>query len=416
METPIVAPESVEEPAPPLIIIGAGLAGLRAAEGARQAGYSGALMMIGDEEHPPYDRPPLSKDFITESAPPEVLLRDVDELTRELDIDLRLGRSAEELDVAGRRVRVGGEWLSYSSIILAVGHRSRSFRTERQEQSLYPLRTMADALRLRERLDAGAGRLAILGAGFIGSELASSARSRGVDVTLLSATPRPLEGALGTQAADALVRMHRAHGVDVRLGCTITEVGASSIVLSDGSEVAADIVAYGIGGEPATEWLAGSGVELDPGGIVCDEFLRAAPHVYAAGDIVSWPSELFGRRLQSPHWTPAAEQGACAGRNAVTDTQEPFDTVPYYWSDVYGKRLQFVGVASGEEMVVVHDDLPDGGFLALARSGDRISAACGIAMRRAIVAARRHIRQGTSWSDAVEELVSDPRSALVATR
>lgn len=407
--------DSVGAAPAPVIIVGAGLAGLRAAEGARGAGYTGPLVMIGDEDQPPYDRPPLSKDFITTPIPPDVTLRDLTSLRDELQMDLRLGQAAEQLDVDGKRVRVSEDWLDYSSIILASGHRSREFRVERQQQVLYPLRTSGDALRLRQRLDDGASHLAVLGAGFIGSELASSARARGINVTLVSVTKKPLASTLGEQMAEALLRMHRANGVDVRLGCTIVEVGASSIVLSDGSEITADVVAYGIGGEPAIEWLVGSGLVLDAGGVVCDEFLRAAPDVYAAGDIASWPSELFDRRLRSPHWTPAAEQGACAGRNAVSETKEAFDTVPYYWSDLYGKRLQFVGVAFGDEMIVVEDELPDGGFLALARSGDRISAACGIGKRRSIVAARRHIRQGTSWSEAVAELVSDPRSALVSS-
>jgi NADPH-dependent 2,4-dienoyl-CoA reductase/sulfur reductase-like enzyme len=400
----------------PVIIIGAGLAGLRAAEGARRAGYSGPLVMIGHEAHPPYDRPPLSKDFITTPVPPDVTLRHPDELRDELQLDLRLGAGAEELDVVGKRVRVGREWLRYSAIVLACGHRSRTFHVDHPGQPLHPLRTMADALRLRQRIDDGAERVAILGAGFIGSELASSARARGVHVTLVSAVERPLADAIGEQASDALVRMHRANGVDVRLGCTIVGVGASSVVLSDGSEVAADLVAYGIGGEPETEWLIGSGLELDAGGVMCDAFLQAAPHVYAAGDIVSWPSEHFGRRLRSPHWTAASEQGTCAGHNAVAADKERFDTVPYSWSDVYGTRLQFVGIAAGSEMVVVHDELPDGGFLALARSGDQLSAACGIDMRRKIVAARRHIRQRTPWNEVIDELVSDPRSAMAATR
>ncbi|WP_454810708.1 NAD(P)/FAD-dependent oxidoreductase [Paenarthrobacter nitroguajacolicus] len=391
----------------PVIIIGAGLAGLRAAEGARRAGYTGALVMIGDEEHPPYDRPPLSKDFITAPAPPDVLLRDPDELRNELNIELRLGQAAEQLDVPGKRVRVGQAWLDYSSIILATGYRSRTFSTKREEQNLYPVRTVTDGMQLRERLDSGAEHVAILGAGFIGSELASSARSRGLRVTLVSAVEKPLAGALGEQVADALVQLHRSNGVDVRLGCSITEVSDSSVLLSDGSVVPADVVAYGIGGEPATEWLTGSGIELDGFGVVCDEFLRAAPGVYAAGDIASWPSKLFDQQLRSPHWTAASEQGVNAGHNAVSDAKEPFDTVPYYWSDVYGKRLQFVGVATGDEMMVVRDELPDGGFLALARSGDRISAACGINMRRQIGVARRHIRQQSPWSIAMEELGID---------
>ncbi|MBO0878075.1 MAG: FAD-dependent oxidoreductase, partial [Pseudonocardia sp.] len=282
-----------------LVIVGASLAGLRAAQAARRAGFTGPLTLVGGEPHLPYDRPPLSKEYLdaTDDGPEDPTYRTEEQLRDELGLDLRLGTWATGLDAERKVVELGERSLEYGALVIATGAVPRTLPGVAELAGVHTLRTVDDAVAIRSALDAGA-RTVVVGAGFIGSEVASSARRRGLPVTVLEALPVPLVRAVGEQMGRACAELHRAHGTDLRCGVKVTGLTGSAdgrvtgVSLDDGSEVAADLVVVGTGVTPCTRWLAGSGVRLHErdGGIVCDRTLATGlPGVYAAGDVVHLP-------------------------------------------------------------------------------------------------------------------------------
>ncbi|MFT4263186.1 MAG: NAD(P)/FAD-dependent oxidoreductase, partial [Nocardioides sp.] len=304
-----------------LVVVGGSLAGVRAVEGARAAGWSGPITVLSAEPHQPYDRPPLSKELLAVGGPSEAVPLRSAETLAELDIDLRLSTPALGLDPERRVVRVPGEEIAYDALVIATGSRPRSLPGSRAVEGaaagVHQLRGLDDARALREALDAG-GPVVVIGAGFIGSEVASAARARGLPVTLVEAAPRPLARAMSETAAEHLVAIHHHAGVDVLLGATVAEIRVdggrvAAVVLDDGRELPAAVVVLGLGATPETAWLAGSGIELDAvGGVVVDPAMATSlAHVWAAGDCAS----LAGHPGQ--HWTAAAEQGRLAGANAA---------------------------------------------------------------------------------------------------
>ncbi len=304
-----------------LVVVGASLAGLRAVETARREGHTGRVVLVGAEEHLPYDRPPLSKDGLAPGD--DVVPHLLDEAGMSaLDVDLRLGTPATGLDVEGRSLHLGDDALPYDALVVATGAHARSLPSSVPGHDLphvRVLRTLDDSRAVRSALDAGA-RTVVVGAGFIGSEVASAVRARGLPVTLLEAAPQPLVRALGEQVAGLLSALHPRHGTDLRLGTTVVEVRPDTVLLSDGTGLPADLVVVGAGATPTTGWLAGSGLVLDDG-VLCDATLQAGPGVWAAGDVARWRTPDGGsRRLE--HWTAAAEQGALAARNAVTGARQ----------------------------------------------------------------------------------------------
>jgi NADPH-dependent 2,4-dienoyl-CoA reductase/sulfur reductase-like enzyme len=397
-----------------LVVVGASLAGLRAVEAARKTGYAGEITLIGAEEHLPYNRPPLSKEFLGADAPPDLAFRPQAELRDELGVDLRLGRCAVGLDTRARVVHLGGGDVPYSALVIATGAEARSLPatigpgTERP-RGMCTLRTLDDARFVREALEAGA-RTVVIGAGFIGSEVASAARKRGLPVTVVEAAPVPLARSVGPDMGKLLADLHDREGTDLRLGAGVAQIEAAGgavggVVLTTGERIAADLVVVGIGAAPCTRWLTGSGVDLDPdGGVLCDETLAtSAPGVYAAGDVCWWTSGLFGRRLRLEHWTSAAEQGAIAGRNAVSPGEaRAYDTVPYFWSDWYDSRIQFVGEPSGSAPEIIDTAWEGGKLLALYRRADRLAGALTVNRPALIMKLRRLIAAGASWREAVE--------------
>jgi NADPH-dependent 2,4-dienoyl-CoA reductase/sulfur reductase-like enzyme len=393
---------------PRLVVVGGSLAGLRAVEAARRAGFAGEITLVSAEEHLPYDRPPLSKEFlIADDLPPPAYLRDPAVLREELQVDIRLGMTATALDPAERTVWLGWDPLTYTSLVLATGATPRTLPGSEQIEGVYTLRTLEDARRIRAALDVSA-RTVVVGAGFIGSEIASSARQRGTAVTLIEAMPTPLGQSVGEQMGLVLGALHERHGTTVRCGVGVEEIEGTgrveAVCLADGSRIEADLVVVGVGVVPNVGWLAGSGLSLGDG-VECDQTLQtSAPGVYAAGDIASWPNPAFGTRMRLEHWTIAAEQGGTAGRHAVDPLRAtPYSTVPYFWSDWYGQRIQCVGVASGaDEVRTVAGDLDSASFLVLYRRGDRLIAALGLEQRAQISKYRLMISKGTSWSDAID--------------
>jgi 3-phenylpropionate/trans-cinnamate dioxygenase ferredoxin reductase component len=307
-----------------LVIVGASLAGLRAAQAARKAGFDGGLVLVGEERHLPYTRPPLSKELLAGEHTVDHVQLPCDEL----GIEWRLGVPAARLDRGRRRVVLSdGDEVVYDRLILATGSRPRRWPGPGAElDGVHVLRDLDDALALRKAFD-DRPRVAIVGAGFIGCEVAQTARKEGLEVTLIdiAATPMlPLGPELGAWCAE----LHRDHGVDLRLGTGVVGLigdgHVDAVELADGDRVSADIVLVGLGAVPNTEWLADSGLRLDPG-LRCDATLTAVgdPDVLGAGDIVAWPHPLAdGEAIRIEHWTVAAEQGQLAGRNALIEPGE----------------------------------------------------------------------------------------------
>lgn len=390
-------------PEAPFVVVGASLAGLRAVESARKAGYSGRLLLVGAEEHLPYDRPPLSKTFLDPGDEPAMPHHRTEDELRALDVELRLGVPATALDTAGREIILGDdEWLRYERLVIATGARARQL-PGKQLDGMHTLRTVEDARSIRRALDAGC-RTVVVGGGFIGSEVASAARKRDVDVTILEAAPLPLVRAVGEQMAAPCADLHARNGTELRCGVSVTglegEDRVEGVALSDGSVLPADLVVVGIGADPVTDWLTDSGLQVDDG-VVCDETLRADTEVYAAGDVARWPNPLFGRTMRLEHWTSAAEQGAAAARNALAPAEAtPYGTVPYFWSDWYTDKLQMVGITAADEVTVI-GDLDGTRWLALYRHEDLLVGALALNMPGKIMKYRAMIGRRTAWQDAL---------------
>lgn len=404
-----------------LVVVGASLAGLRAVEAARKADFTGSITLVGAEEHLPYDRPPLSKDFldVSSGAPaPTPFFRSDDVFADELNVDLALGAPATGLDVEGRVVRIGEREIPYDAVVIATGSRLRTLPDSEHLEGVHGLRTLDDALAIREALDSGA-RTVVIGAGFIGSEVASSAKKRGVDVTVVEALPTPLVRATGTAMGAAIASLHERNGTTLLCGTGVESIEGEGrvhrVVLTDGTVLPADLVVVGIGVSPCTGWLDDSGVALD-NGVVCDETLwTGLPGVYAAGDVANWLNPMFGVRQRMENWTAAAEQGAAAARNALNPAgAKPYATVPYFWSDWYGSRIQFVGVPESDEVSVVDGDVDsDERWTALYRQGDRLVGALTVNGQAVIMKYRRMIGQKSSWTEAVDFAAKRREGALV---
>ncbi|HEY3610282.1 MAG TPA: FAD-dependent oxidoreductase [Pseudonocardiaceae bacterium] len=383
-----------------LVVVGASLAGMRAVAAARDAGHRGPITVVGAEDELPYDRPRLSKAFLDAGTDPVVpTYHGADSL----DAEFRLGTRATGLDTASRTVVAGGETLRYDALVIATGADARRLPGFSHVDGVRSLRTVADARAIRGAFDSRA-RVAIVGAGFVGVEVASSARARGLDVTMVEALPAPMTRSLGATVGSLLSGLHAENGTVLHCGVTVARIEGDGrverIVLSDGRVVAADLVLVATGAEPATGWLAGSGLTVRDG-VVCDEHLAAGPPgVYAAGDVARWRNPLFGRHMRLEHWTNAAEQGEIAGRNAVGPHIAPCASVPYFWSDFYGHRVQFVGLPSEEDVEVV-GDVAEYRFVVLYREGDRLAGALAVDSRGLVPRLRALVRNRAHWSAAV---------------
>lgn len=391
------------------VVVGGSLAGLRAVEAARRAGHTGPVTLIWAEPHLPYDRPPLSKEFLAPGAV-ERYFAGRAHLRDDLGVDLLLGEPARALDGSGRVVLVGDRAVPFRSLVIATGSAPRTLPEYEGRPGVITLRTLDDARRLRERLHAGA-RVLIVGAGFIGSEVASAARRFGNPVTIVEAAPVPLIRVAGAELGRALAARHERNGTELRRGVQVSGIHGDGRVervdLSDGSTVEADLVVVGIGSSPSTGWLDGSGVarhDLD-GGVLCDAYLQTSvPGVYAAGDVAHWPNPLMDVPLMRlENWTAAGEMGSAAARNALAGAADrtPFQTVPYVWSDWYGSRIQFVGRPAPDEVRVVVGDLEGPRFVALYRSGDRVAGALAVNEPGKIMKYRRLIKARSSWDAAL---------------
>ncbi|MFJ8036242.1 NAD(P)/FAD-dependent oxidoreductase [Streptomyces sp. NPDC096032] len=379
-------------------VVGASLSGLHAARELRAQGFDGRLVIVGEESHRPYDRPPLSKDFLTGRTGEEQLALTDAEETAHLDAEWLLGVRARCLDARGRAVLLGdGRTVSTDGVIIATGAAARRLPGD-PLAGVHTLRTLDDARALRADLAAGPRRIVVIGGGFIGAETASSCARLGHTVTVVEAAPLPLLPQLGPRMAAVCAALHRRGGVELIAGTGVAGLRGSGTVtgvrLADGRTLPADVVVVGIGARPRTDWLDGSTLALHDGVLCDDGCVTALPQVVAVGDV----ARVGGTRAE--HWTAATEQPRVAVANLLAGrTRETFRPLPYFWSDQYGTRIQFAGrYRDGDTVQVTEGDFTDGlpgeaGFLARYERDCRTVAVLGMDRPRAFTRARRELQR-----------------------
>ncbi len=382
-----------------ILVIGGGHAGGVAATALRDAGHRGPLTIIGEEPVPPYERPPLSKDVLTGRMAPEAVHLCPPERWAALDVGLRLGVRAVSIDRAARRVLLSdGASLDYDALVIATGVRPRRLGVPGADHPrVHMLRTLADADRLRRNLAPGS-RLVAIGAGFIGLEVAASARALGAEVTVIELAPRPLARLLPGHFADWLAAQHRASSVEIRCGCAVTAIrdadGGIAIALSDGAEIAADLAVIGIGSVPNVELAHEAGLAVRDGIVVDADCRTADPSIFAIGDVARVVDAASGidRRLES--WRNAIDQATRVAAT-ITGGPAPEREAPWFWTDQYGRNIQIAGLPD-ETLTLVERGLPDEpGYLAFYLGGPVIRAAIGVDCGRDMRIARRLIQAGT---------------------
>lgn len=391
-----------------IVIVGASLAGLRAAETLRAEGFTGTITLVGDESHAPYDRPPLSKQVLRGEWDAERVVLPAGR-NEDLELTWELGVAATGLDLEWRTVALSdGRTLPFDGLVIASGATPRHIPGTEHLDGVLALRTIDDALTVRSALDAGASRVVVVGAGFIGAEVASSCRDRGTDVTMVEPLSAPLARVLGAEMGAVVADLHREHGVDLRLETGVEAIvegdGAPlSVELTDGSFVDADLVVVGIGVSPNTGWLHESGLLIEDG-VLCDETTLAAPGVVACGDVARWPNPLFGEVMRVEHWEHALDMGAHAARRLLAGAGpgDPFAPVPFFWSDQYDRKIQLAGrVRPTDQIEVVAGSLDERRFCALYGRDGRVVGALTMNMPAKVIRYRRQIAEGLGWDDAL---------------
>ncbi|WP_218131355.1 FAD-dependent oxidoreductase [Nocardioides sp. YR527] len=394
--------------------MGASTGGLATAEALRRAGHEGPITLVGAEPAMPYDRPPLSKQVLTgQRGPNELALRSSAEIDA-LDLDLRLGVPAAGLDIGRREVLLeDGIRLDYDELVVATGVRARRLPGTGGIAGVHTLRTVSDALALKERLRPGR-RLVVVGAGFVGAEVAAAANGLGVHVTLLESAPVPLAAAVGDATGRFLAAMHRDHGVGIRADVRVTEIvqdggQVSGVRLEDGSVLPADDVLVAIGSVANTEWLADSGLAVQEG-LVCDEYSAAGPGVYGVGDVARWHNPLFDVTMRIEHRTNAAEQGLAVARNLLCpETRRPFAPVPYFWSDQYDVKVQAYGYLRDHDEALVLDNTTSasGRLLVIYRKADRLVGVLAVGASPKVLRAWRALIAGsTAWTAVLNRTIA----------
>lgn len=387
-----------------VVVVGASAAGLSAAETLRRKGFAGELVIVGAESALPYDRPPLSKQILRGTWEPDRLALRRPEALDALEATWVLGVAAGSLDVDSRSVVLtDGRTFDFDGLVIATGVRPRRLPFGHDLAGVHVLRTVDDAVALRADLRA-ARSLVVVGAGFLGAEVAAVARELDVAVTLVDPMKAPLSAQLGETVAQKCLSMHAQHGVDLRCGHSVRgfvsdagSVGGAVrvVVLDDGCEIAADVVLVAIGSTPATEWLAGSGLDLGDG-VCCDEYSRAAPGVVAAGDVASWRHPGHGP-MRVEHRLNATEQGSAAAASLLGENSA-FAPVPYFWTDQYDTKIQAYGRTHGDlDFRVVEGDLHGTRFGALYGDGERVVGALSWNMPKVAISLRAEVVAGAPW-------------------
>jgi 3-phenylpropionate/trans-cinnamate dioxygenase ferredoxin reductase subunit len=379
----------------PVVIVGAGHAGGRTAQALRRLGYSGPVTLVGEEPYLPYERPPLSKELLLGRVEPESLFLLGKAQWDEIDVDLRLGARIQRIDPVSRRVLVAdGSELAYAHLVIATGARARSFPGPVvQPEQVHYLRTIEDALRLRKGLATGQ-RLAIVGAGFIGLELAACASQLGVSVTLIESAPRPLPRLLPTAVGRWLVGLHANNSVNILLNRKVARIDADAILLEDGMRVPFDCVTVGIGAEPNVELAQAAGLDVRDGIVVDQDCRSSDPSIFAIGDVARWVHPLSGVETRLEAWRNAEDQAQrVASVLCGIDEAVRLDP-PWFWSDQYGRNIQLAGWPSDDCDLVEHGDPETGPWLCYYLQDSRVRGVIGIDCGREVRGAQQLIREG----------------------
>jgi NADPH-dependent 2,4-dienoyl-CoA reductase/sulfur reductase-like enzyme len=390
-----------------IAIVGASLAGLRAAETLRSEGFDGRLILVGSETRLPYDRPPLTKEILRGQWDEDRIgLRRAP--WEELDLDLRLGRTAVRLRPEARTLELDdGATIAYDGAIIATGASARRLPNQPDMDGLFTIRSLDDALALREALENGP-RVAVLGAGFIGAEIAASARAMGCEVTMIDMEAAPMVRGLGLELGGIAGTLHRDNGVELRLGVGAAKIeGASSVegvALTDGSLIESDVVVVGIGVSPNTQWLADSGIALNDG-VLCDETCATSvENVVAAGDVARWRHPHYDEPVRFEHWTNAVEQAVHAAKRLLHGPSVgAFAPIPLFWTDQFGVKIQVAGtVGATDEVCVVEGDPAKYRFAALVRRGSKLGGVVTFRRARLFIQYSQMIADGLGWDEALE--------------
>jgi 3-phenylpropionate/trans-cinnamate dioxygenase ferredoxin reductase subunit len=365
-----------------LVVVGASLAGAKAAENARATGFDGRVVLVGDEPRPPYERPPLSKAVLRGEATPDTAQVHDADFYGSNGIELFSGRTVEALDLGEQQVRLdGGETVGFTTVVLATGAVPRRLTTPGADLAgVHYLRTLDDSLQLADAIRA-ARRIAVIGAGWIGSEVAASARQMGADVLIIDPLPVPLQRVLGDEVGAVFAQLHADHGVRLRMGTGVSELrggtAVEQVVLDNGDVEEADLVVVGIGVIPRVGLAEDAGLDVDNGVVVDEQLRSSAGNVFAAGDIASAWHPHFQRHLRVEHWANALNQGATAGGNAAGGS-EVYDRLPYFFSDQYELGMEYVGYAEPDDAVTIRGSTTVREFIAFWQRDGVVTAAMNV--------------------------------------
>ncbi len=407
-------------------IVGASLAGAKAAEALREEGFDGRIVLIGDEPERPYERPPLSKGYLRGEAERRPYVHE-ESFYSEQEIELRLSTTVERIDPGRSELSLaGGETLHFDRLLLATGAEPRRLAIPGADlEGVLYLRSIEDSEAIRGRIDEG-GRLVTIGAGWIGAEVAASAKQRGCDVAIVEQAKVPLERVLGPELGEVYRDIHTDHGVRFIGGAAVEaiegETKVAAVRLADGRRVKADFVVVGVGVEPRVRLARAAGLAVD-NGVVCDEYLQTdAANVFAAGDIANAPHPLFGVRLRVEHWANALHQGPAAARNMLGQ-RERWERIPYFFSDQYEIGMEYSGYAAEWDEIVIRGDLSSRKFVAFWSTDGRVLAGMTVNVSgltadiRALISSRRQFdRARLSDPDIPLTEISAAESEQVVTR
>lgn len=400
--------EQTEQSQRRVVVVGAGMAGVQTAVALREQGFTGTVTLIGAEPHQPYDRPPLSKAVLLGKA--EGSAFDVD--FEALGIDLELGREVLGVRPAEHELDTESGPVPYDVLVLATGAEPIRLPGAEGVPGVHLLRTLDDAERLRPVL-ARQHDIVVVGAGWIGAEFATAAREAGCAVTVVEAAERPLAGALPAEVAAPMSSWYADAGAELRTHARVERVRPGEVLLDDGTRLPADAVVVGIGARPATVWLAGSGIELGAHReVVADDRLRtSAPDVYAVGDCASFPSGRYGERLLVHHWDNALQGPRTVAANIIGETPAVYDPVPYFWSEQFGRFVQYVGHHTSADTILWRGDPSGPAWTVCWLRENRLVALLAVGRPRDLAQGRRLVEAGTELDP---ELLRDPARPLKA--
>jgi 3-phenylpropionate/trans-cinnamate dioxygenase ferredoxin reductase subunit len=395
------------------VIVGASLAGAKAAETLRDEGFDGRIVLVGAESERPYERPPLSKEYLRgEAGREKIWVHDEASFYDEHDIELRLGTTVAAFDARTREVELeGGERLAFDALLLATGAEPRRLTIPGADlDGVHYLRSVESSDAIRARLDRG-GKVVVVGSGWIGCEAAASARQRGLDVTIVAPDAVPLERVLGAEIGGVYGDVHAEHGVELVLGTGVGALEGDGAVervrTSDGRTIECDFVVVGIGVLPRTELASAAGLQVDNGIVVDARLQTAVAGIFAAGDVARHDHPMYGP-LRVEHWSNALHQGPGAALSMLgRDT--PYDRVPYFFSDQYDVGMEYSGTVTGSERLVIRGDTSTREFIAFWLDGDRVAAAMNVNVWDVTEPLQRLIRERTPVDDAA---LRDPDVAL----